>query len=462
MKQGSGRLGVMGVALGLLACAACGPDFSERGLGERIDAEPSRPTPIGAAPGVVAPYEGDDPDVLRAQARYRTGVELHRKVITRTCSPNGGVCHNQQEYPDLHTPANFAASIGAPCNVQPGQETAVYDGCELTGDRFKLAALSGREVEIGQITYVPGEAVDFRREQITPDADSVGLHIYLHDPVMTDREEIYTEGQFIRTFVREDGDVADLVFGTYNTRWWVLDGGKHLLGEVAQYQRDRVTELLSVGIIQGDLNRNGIYGARESRPLQMIEPGDPESSYLIARLRGRIHDEVVPGSRMPLANQPLDISEMLALFCFVEGLKPLSAGAPDLDASIDYKNCSYSSDPANLNLLGEGVTWSRRVQKVLQANCGGCHGGVSPAEGLDFNAPDAYARLITASKQRPELKLIEPGDPARSYLWLKLIDDPSIVGQLMPIDPLLGARRLRPAELNDIKAWIDNGAVEDE
>lgn len=448
--------------IGAMIClASCGPDFSDKGLGERIEMQPSTPTPeLNAA--AATPYTGANELVLTAQERYRTGLDLHRKIITRTCTPNGGVCHNRKEYPDLHTPANFVATIGAACNVQPGQETAVYDGCERSGDRFRLSAVGGKEIEIGYIDYIPGEPVDFRKEKITPDAMSVGLHIYLHDPVQTDREEQWGDGQFIRTFVREDGDVADLVFGTYTTRWWILDGGTHLVGEVQSYQRDRVTELLSVGIIQGDLNRNGTYGARAAKPLQMIEPGNPESSYLIARLRGRIGQDQVPGSRMPLANQPLDISEMLALFCFVEGLKPTDQGAPNLNSPIDYKSCSYSSDPENLNLLGEGVTWERRVKKVLQANCGGCHGGVSPAEGLDLNAPDAYEKLLAASKQRPELKLIEPGDPAKSYLWLKISGDEQIEGLIMPIDPLNGERRLREAELSDIKTWIENGAVENE
>lgn len=445
----------------LLTLAVGCVDFTQAGLGERIDqpaVKPRAEVPMTA----VAPYTGSNDLVLNAQNRYRTGIDLHRKVITRTCSPNGGVCHNRKEYPDLHTPANFAASVGAPCNVQPGQKTAVYDGCEQPGDRFKLTSLSQKEVEVGNIEYIPGEYIDHRSDKTVPDAQSAGLHMFLHDPIQTDRSEISSQGEFVRTFIRENGDVQELSFATYNTRWWVLDGGKHLVGEVRNYQRDQVTNLLSVGVVQGDLNNNGVFGARASKPLQMLEPGNPESSYLIARLRGRLRQDIVPGSRMPLANQPLDISEMLALFCFVEGLKPSDAGAPNLDAPIDYKNCSYSADPENLNLLGEGVTWERRVKKVLQANCGGCHGGSDADAGLDLNAADAYDKLLAASTQKPELKLIEPGNPEASYLWLKIIGDDSITGRPMPIDPLNGDRSLREAELDDIRSWITNGAVENE
>jgi hypothetical protein len=443
-----------------LALTRCGADFSEEGLGTDITFTPARPVLAASAPS-VEPYAGDDVNVKEAQDRFRTGLDLHRKVVTRTCSPNGGVCHNRKEYPDLHTPANFLGAIGAYCNVQPGEETSVYDGCERTGDRFRLGELMDREVEIGHLLNVPGEYAEYKKDSL-PVAESPGLHIYLHDPVPGDRVEVWTGGKFIRTFVREDGEVQDIAYATYETRWWVLDDRKHLFAEVRDYQQDRVNNLLAVGIVQGDANRNGVFGARQSAPIRMLMPGKPEESYLIARLRGTIGDDKVPGSRMPLANQPLSVSEMLALFCFVEGLPPLDK-TPDLTWPIDYKNCSYSRDPENLNLLGEGVTWERRIRKILEANCGGCHGGVDPSAGLNLLGEGTYERLISASEQKPELKLIEPGDPSKSYLWLKLQGDPdTIVGAAMPIDPLQGTRKLTSAELGDIQTWITNGAVEDQ
>lgn len=439
--------------------ASCGVDFSEEGLGTEIPFEPTRPQSSESAPSVNR-YSGNDPYVEEAQQRFPNGLELQRKVIWRTCTPNGGVCHNAKEYPDLHTPANFAAIIDAPCNVQPGQETSVYDGCEQTGDRFALQGREFREIEIGYVEYLPGDHVDWRDEDGSPDATAAGLHIYLHDPLPVDRDEVYDGGQFIRTFVSEEGNVEDLVYATYSTRWWILDGGAHIFGEVRNYQIDQVTELIDVGILQGDLNRNGTYGARESEPLKMLERGNPEQSYLIGRLRGEIAGEKIPGSRMPLANKPLDISEMLALFCFVEGLP--DTGEIDLQWPIDYASCSYSEDPANLNLLGEGVTWSRRVEKILTANCGGCHGGENPDSGFDLVSEGAYDRLLAPSTQNPDMPLITPGEPENSYLWLKITGSDDIIGQAMPIDPLDGDRRLTEAELGDIQTWIVNGAIEDE
>ena len=38
-----------------------------------------------------------------------------------------------------------------------------------------------------------------------------------------------------------------------------------------------------------------------------------------------------------------------------------------LDRGIDYRNCSYSEDPAGLNLLGEGLTFESRISKISVA-----------------------------------------------------------------------------------------------
>src|SRR5690606_34996669 len=99
-----------------------------------------------------------------------------------------------------------------------------------------------------------------------------------------------------------------------------------------------------------------------------------------------------------------------------------------------YDDCSYSVDPENLGLLGEGVTWAGRISRILRANCGSCHQGANAPEGLDLVDGDVYTAIFAQSKQSPDLKLIEPGDPEASYLWLKLIDDPAITGQPMPIN----------------------------
>lgn len=419
----------------------------------QIDFEPDRPET--ETPDDPDPYTGDDAIVLDAQSKYRTGIEFHQKVIWRTCTPNGGVCHNSKEFPDLRTPANFVAAFGQNCNVQYGEYQSVYDRCERPGDRFKLDGTG--QIEVGWIESIPGP---FFEGEGLPPADSPGLHIHLADPMPGDQTEVYSTGSFERTFIN-DGKVEDFTFAEYSTLWYILPDRRHLIGEVRDYQIDQVQELVSVGIIEGDPNRNDTFGARENDPVHLLEPGSPETSYLIARLRGEMAGELIPGSRMPLANAPFTIEEMLALFCLVEGF-PEDGTETDLERGIDYKNCSYSEDPAGLNLLGEGVTWSARISKILEFNCGGCHSGTSPQAGLTLTGEGVYERLLEASTQNPEMPLITPGVPEESYLYLKLIGDDSIIGNPMPYNPLTGMGTLSEAEIADVLTWITNGAVENE
>ncbi|MGD8863462.1 MAG: hypothetical protein PVI30_25835 [Myxococcales bacterium] len=444
------RLLLLALATG---CTAEVSDPLEQGT---LDFEPTRPELADVRE--VAPYEGDDPVVLEAQTHLATGFDLQTKVVQRTCGPTGGVCHNSKEYPALHTPANFVQAIGAPCNVQPGTHEAVYDRCERPGDRIQLD--DGPEREIAWLQYVPGERDgDGEAEEEEVDAETPGLHVYLDAPIGEDAG--WRTARFVRKFVTDEQRVEPLPYFTYRSRFTAIDDGTHLYAEVRPYQADQVQELLTVGVVEGDANRNGVFGARQGDPVALLEPGRPEESYLIARLRGEMMGETVPGSRMPLANQPLSIAEMLALFCFVEGL-PDDASAVNLASPIDYAGCSYSDDPESLNLLGSGVTWEQRIRHILEFNCGGCHSEPSPEAGLSLKDGDVYARLLETSTQIEDMPLITPGDPDASYLWLKITGDERIVGAPMPLDPISGDRRLSDAELADIQAWIEAGAVEDQ
>jgi hypothetical protein len=165
---------------------------------------------------------------------------------------------------------------------------------------------------------------------------------------------------------------------------------------------------------------------------------------------------------MPLANQPLSIADMLGLFCFVEGLPEETTGVYDLDSSIDYENCSWSSDPEGLDLLGNGATWLGRVQPLLESNCGGCHGGDEPQAGFDVLSDGLYERLIGTSTQVPAMPFITPGDPTQSYLWLKLTAGTGMIGSGMPLNSDNVVTPLPEGALADIQTWIMNGAAANE
>lgn len=454
-RAGRSRLGcfVWGVALGMGFGCMRGDPYAERDLKPQSD----RPQISEAAP--IAPYEGQDRYVLEAQSRLPTGIELHRKVIWRTCTPNDGVCHNRKEYPELRTPAALIAAFDAPCNVQAGEAASVFDACETRGDGFVLdswASKSDRPMEVGFLYYQAGKLSQEPDKNWQPNAQSPGFHVSLAGAIKLERNKAWGTGRFLRREAQGDFELISL-----RSDWWVYDGGKKLYARIKDYQRKQVEAILQAGIVQGDANRNGIFGARANRGVKMLVPGAPENSYMIARMRGEMHGAAIPGSRMPLANQPLTIAEMLALYCFVEGF-----GQKDKDtgllAPIDYRNCRYSKDPASLNLLGAGVTWKGRISKILESHCGGCHGQDKPSGGLSLVGDGVYARLLEPSQQKPELALVKPKEAKNSYLYQKLIQAPGIVGLGMPIDSAGEAIKLGQAELGDILTWIENGAQEDQ
>lgn len=89
--------------------------------------------------------------------------------------------------------------------------------------------------------------------------------------------------------------------------------------------------------------------------------------------------------------------------------------------------------------------------------CVNCHRGRIPNIALNFTpGVDSYALLVNVpSRQRPDLMLVEPGNPDRSYLLHKLEENRSdIVGQRMPRTPPY----LTQGQIRVIRRWIELGA----
>ena len=96
-----------------------------------------------------------------------------------------------------------------------------------------------------------------------------------------------------------------------------------------------------------------------------------------------------------------------------------------------------------------------QVREVFAISCAtsGCHSGGEPAAGLSLEG-DFAARIVgVASGQRPDLKLVDPGNPDGSYLLIKVRGDDEIVSQQMP-----PGRTLPAGQVEIIRAWIASGA----
>jgi hypothetical protein len=138
------------------------------------------------------------------------------------------------------------------------------------------------------------------------------------------------------------------------------------------------------------------------------------------------------------------------------------AGASLLAACEAAPRIGAKTDP------GGGVqagTFASIVQDVLVPRCAtsACHaGGIPPPNApLNLEAENAYAQLVGApATQLPTMTLVEPGDPANSYLLLKLRGTAGDAGGTPGIMPLYEAS-LDDAELAAIEAWISEGAPND-
>src|SRR5262245_8665916 len=105
------------------------------------------------------------------------------------------------------------------------------------------------------------------------------------------------------------------------------------------------------------------------------------------------------------------------------------------------------------------VSFSADIQPILNARCVICHspGGEADDEGIpqDLRAASAFDDLVNQpSVQQSNLVLVVPGDAAASLLYLKVSQDNPPVGDPMPS----GVMRLSPAQIELIRAWIEEGA----
>ncbi len=109
-------------------------------------------------------------------------------------------------------------------------------------------------------------------------------------------------------------------------------------------------------------------------------------------------------------------------------------------------------------------TWAS-VQGILQRGCvfSSCHGGPSAYPSLG-EAVDYNALVGVTSREVPSLRLVAPGDPAQSWLMIKLDGtmlqraecraDPRVCGVSMP----QGVPILSRAERDLVRDWISMGA----
>lgn len=397
-----------------------------------------------------------DPDA-EARAIYPDLAALYGgdRGIYRGCAPSGGVCHNSQEFPDLHTVGSIVDNIGRPCNARRERPETIHDLCEPVADKLRLG----------------GDAIDIAWLEPDATADPVSPRawtVHLREPATS------TAGLAV---MRGDDELYDLepaaaaIDATDPTRVAIAlpetppgpapdpeepDDGTYLAQIFLAAGHPNDPESIQLG----DANRNGVFGAELDG--RIIKPGDPARSYLMHRLT-----DPAAGPLMPRANCCFWTHAALrALECWIRGLAPDAGNAL---APIDYDRCGPGTTiellypepgpacetsglcPVEAGPSG-GTGFAGIYADIIVPRCSGsgCHNQM-PVGGVDFATEEAAWTSVSAR--------VVPGDPDASLLVRRLTPALCVAPacKTMP----LGRAPLPDDELDRIRTWIEDGATRD-
>jgi mono/diheme cytochrome c family protein len=130
---------------------------------------------------------------------------------------------------------------------------------------------------------------------------------------------------------------------------------------------------------------------------------------------------------------------------------------PLLSGVLATAGCSDWGDPDDDDAgptmpPSETVSFAGDVQPIFDGSCVACHGPSGNA-GLDLRPGVSHGNLVGVQAAQSPLARVEPGDPAASWLHLKLTGQQDVGTAMPPGDPLAGDR------LDLIRTWIDEGAA---
>ncbi len=189
----------------------------------------------------------------------------------------------------------------------------------------------------------------------------------------------------------------------------------------------------------------GKQQARVSIKVRIAEDGTFSASK-------KLKKNIASDSLMMVTVEPdnLDLEEGTALALCVD----LVATKKDLGSIPD---CLEPED----NGAGqpEPVTLTQLQTSLFTPTCAvaGCHSAATARAGLILEAGRTFGETVNvASSERPELDIIEPNDPERSYMVKKLRGDPDIEGERMPE----GGPFLSDERIAEVISWIEAGALD--
>jgi hypothetical protein len=93
------------------------------------------------------------------------------------------------------------------------------------------------------------------------------------------------------------------------------------------------------------------------------------------------------------------------------------------------------------------------VKNIFKDNCGisVCHSGKNASAGLNLEPANLPASVVgVASREKPDLRIVDPAAPEKSYLLAKIKGEPGLVGKRMPAN----RNPLPDEEIRQVEEWI--------
>lgn len=120
-------------------------------------------------------------------------------------------------------------------------------------------------------------------------------------------------------------------------------------------------------------------------------------------------------------------------------------------AAVVVLLCAYPHMPAGAQGMDE---LQEEVATIFAQSCAqvGCHAGSDAQMGMSLERETFVGHTVDEpSRERPDLAIIDPGNPDSSYLLMKVRGDEDIVGAPMPFT----GNRLSEREIASIEDWVN-------
>jgi hypothetical protein len=237
------------------------------------------------------------------------------------------------------------AAVGKRCNAITADPLAILDACEPAGDQLVLGSPGG------------GFRSAIGRVRASSDAQAIEIDLEEAPPTAAESIEASIERAGPPAFVVHLGARVTTRAGEHT----VIVRAGDLPDDLRSFLAGPYVPGLATRVVLGDPNANGVFGAKLGE--LVIRPGDPERSFLVQRILGK----VLP--RMPLANGDLTPAQIFALECWVRQMRPDGSNA---DGPIDYRACDSVpvSVASRSSLARHETSESRSSSDCTSSLCG--------------------------------------------------------------------------------------------